>query len=177
MAMRLLPGVGAAVARLNQAGLKTVLVTNQSGVGRGIITIEALGAIHQRLQDLLAESGAWLDGIYACLHRPDEGCGCRKPASGLVSQARQELGLTAARSFVIGDRAIDIALASNVGALGIFVLSGYRPEEERASMVAQGLSPDYTAKDLREAVDWVLQKWAASGSLEILSLPRTRNAS
>jgi heptosyltransferase-2 len=177
MAMRLLPGVGAAVAQLNQAGLKTVLVTNQSGVGRGIITVEALGAIHHRLQDLLAESGAWLDGIYACLHRPDEGCGCRKPASGLVVQACQELGLTAARSFVIGDRAIDIALARNIGALGIFVLSGYRPEEERASMVAQGLSPDYTADDLKAAVDWVLQKSAAAGSLEILSLPRTRNAS
>jgi heptosyltransferase-2 len=175
-AMQLLPGVGTAVARLNQAGLKTVLVTNQSGVGRGIITIEALGAIHQRLQDLLAESGAWLDGIYACLHRPDEGCGCRKPASGLVAQARQELGLTAARSFVIGDRAIDIALARNVGALGIFVLSGYRPEEEWASMVAQSLSPDYTAKDLREAVEWVLQKSAVAGSSEVLSLPRTRNA-
>jgi len=176
-AMRLLPGVGTAVARLNQAGLKTVLVTNQSGVGGGIITIEALGAIHQRLQDLLAESGAWLDGIYACLHRPDEGCGCRKPASGLVAQARQELGLTAARSFVIGDRAIDIALARNVGALGIFVLSGYRPEDEWASMVAQSVSPDYTAKDLSEAVEWVLQKSADAGASEVLSLPRNRNAS
>ncbi|HEY3196781.1 MAG TPA: lipopolysaccharide heptosyltransferase II [Nitrospirales bacterium] len=177
VAMRLLPGVGGAVARLNQAGLKTVLVTNQSGVGRGIITIEALGAIHQRLQDLLAESGAWLDGIYACLHRPDEGCGCRKPASGLVAQARQELGLTAARSFVIGDRALDIALARNVGALGIFVLSGFRPEEERVLMVAQDLSPDYTAKDLTEAVDWVLQNSAAADSQESLSLSRTRHAS
>src|SRR5205823_10783092 len=91
VAMRLLPGVGAAVARLNQAGLKAVLVTNQSGVGRGIISLEALGSIHQRLRELLAESGAWLDGIYACLHRPDEGCGCRQPASGLVAQARREI--------------------------------------------------------------------------------------
>jgi len=176
VAMRLLPGVGAAVARLNQAGLKTVLVTNQSGVGRGIISIEALEAIHQRLRDLLAESGAWLDGIYACLHRPDEGCGCRKPAAGLVAQARRELGLEAARSFVIGDRAIDIALARNVGALGIFVLSGYRPEDEGASMAAHGLSPDYTAKDLTEAVDWVLQRSFVPVALEMPFLPRSGNA-
>jgi heptosyltransferase-2 len=156
-AMRLLPGVGPAVARLNRAGLKAVLVTNQSGVGRGIITVEALGAIHQRLREMLAESGAWLDGIYACLHRPEEGCGCRKPASGLVAQARCDLGLTANRSFVIGDRAIDIALARNIGAIGVFVLSGYRPEEEAAHMTVHGLAPDHTAKDLGEAVEWVLQ--------------------
>ena len=175
-AMRLLSGVGPAVARLNQAGLKAVLVTNQSGVGRGIISLEALGSIHQRLRELLAESGAWLDGIYACLHRPDEGCGCRKPASGLVAQARRELGLGTARSFVIGDRAIDIALARNIGGTAVFVLSGYRPEDEQAHMAAHGLSPDYTAKDLSEAVDWVLKRCHVPASQEKFSLPRRGNA-
>ena len=155
--MRLLPGVGPAVARLNHAGFKVVLVTNQSGVGRGIITIEALDAIHQKLLELLAESGAWLDGIYACLHRPDEGCSCRKPASGLVVQARRDLSLAAGQSFVIGDRAIDIALARNIGARGVFVLSGYRPEDQDASMAAHDMVPDYTAHDLAEAVDWILK--------------------
>jgi heptosyltransferase-2 len=175
-AMRLLPGVGPAVARLNRAGLKAVLVTNQSGVGRGIITVEALGAIHQRLREMLAESGAWLDGIYACLHRPEEGCDCRKPASGLVAQARRDLGLAADRSFVIGDRAIDIALARNIGAIGVFVLSGYRPEEEAAHMTVHGLSPDYTAKDLREAVEWVLQCALVPVSPQSTSLLRNGHA-
>jgi histidinol-phosphate phosphatase family protein len=176
-AMRLLSGVGPAVARLNQAGLKAVLVTNQSGVGRGIISLEALGSIHQRLRELLAESGAWLDGIYACLHRPDEGCDCRKPASGLVAQARRDLGLGTARSFVIGDRAIDIALARNIGGAAVFVLSGYHPEDEEAHMAAHGLSPDYTAKDLSDAVEWVLKCCLAPASQERLSLPRRGNAS
>jgi heptosyltransferase-2 len=171
--MRLLPGVGPAVARLNHAGFKVVLVTNQSGVGRGIITVEALDAIHQRLSELLAESGAWLDGIYACLHRPDEGCACRKPASGLVAQARRELGLGAVQSFVIGDRAIDIALARNVGCRGVFVLSGHRPEDEVASMTAHGMVPDYTANDLAEAVDWVLTSTVDSPQSEGVLLPRT----
>ena len=175
-AMRLLAGVGPAVARLNQAGLKAILVTNQSGVGRGIISRETLGAIHQRLREMLAESGAWLDGIYACLHRPDEGCDCRKPASGLVAQARRDLGLGTARSFVIGDRAIDIALARNIGGTAVFVLSGYRPEDEEAHMAAHGLSPDYTAKDLSEAVDWVLKSCLVPASQERLSVPRSGNA-
>ncbi len=174
--MRLLPGVGPAVARLNRAGFKVVLVTNQSGVGRGIITVEALDAIHQRLLELLAESGAWLDGIYACLHRPDEGCSCRKPASGLVAQARRELNLGAGQSFVIGDRAIDIALARNIGGRGVFVLSGYRPEDQEASMAAHGMVADYTAHDLAEAVDWVLKTSADPTSWEGCSLPRMGHA-
>jgi heptosyltransferase II len=173
--MRLLPGVGPAVARLNRAGFKVVLVTNQSGVGRGIITVEALDAIHQRLRELLAESGAWLDGIYACLHRPDEGCGCRKPASGLVAQACRELSLTAMQSFVIGDRAIDVALARNIGGRGVFVLSGHRPEDEEDNMAVQGMVPDYTAHDLAQAVDWVLKSSTDSSELKVV-LPGTGRA-
>ena len=156
-ALRLLPGVGPAVARLNKAGFKTVLITNQSGVGRGLIRRQALAAVHARLRELLAESGAWLDGVYACLHRPDEGCECRKPGIGLVRQAREELGLSTDRAFVMGDRAIDIALARNIGAVGIFVSSGYQPERERAQMLARGISPDFTASNLGEAVDWVIR--------------------
>ena len=156
--MSLLPGVGPAVVRLNRAGYKTVVVTNQSGVGRGLIEKEALEAIHARLRELLAEHGAHLDGIYACLHRPDEGCDCRKPGVGLVLQARRELGLAMeGQSIVIGDKATDVELARNVGALAIFVLSGERPEEERTRMAAAGLSPDYVARDLGEAVAWILK--------------------
>ena len=162
--------------RLNRAGFKAVLVTNQSGVGRGLIRPEALAAIHDRLRDLLAESGAWLDGIYACVHRPDQGCACRKPAPGLVYLARQELGLPAHRSFVIGDRAIDIALARTIGAVGVFVLSGYQPHQEQAQMGADRLSPDFTAKDLSEAVDWVLGYFLAPVSGEMLAVSKGTNA-
>ena len=157
-AVRLLPGVGPAMARLNRAGFKTVVVTNQSGIGRGLIREEVLDAVHQRMRQLLAESGAWLDGIYFCPHLPEDLCGYRKPSAGLVDRARQELKLSSDRAFVIGDKATDVALARNIGASAVFVLSGDHPDEQRSSMEARGLVPDYVAKDLDDAVRWILEK-------------------
>jgi len=155
--LRLLPGVGPAVARLNRAGFKTVVLSNQSGVARGLITQDQLEAIHQRLRELLAEDGAWLDGIFICPHHPDEGCICRKPAPGLVHRALQELGVFPGNAIVIGDKATDVELARNVGVLAVFVRSGSAPEEEQARMAARGLAPDYVARDLTEAVRWILE--------------------
>jgi heptosyltransferase-2 len=155
--LRLLPGVGPAVARLNRAGFKTVVLSNQSGVARGLITQDQLEAIHQRLRELLAEDGAWLDGIFICPHHPDEGCICRKPAPGLVHRALQELGVFPGNAIVIGDKATDMELARNVGALAVFVRSGNAPEEEQARMSERGLEPDYVACDLTEAVRWILE--------------------
>jgi heptosyltransferase-2 len=156
--LRLLSGVGRAVARLNRAGFKAVVVSNQSGVSRGLITKEQLDAVHQRLRELLAQDGAWLDGIYVCTHLPEEACSCRKPAPGLVIRAQQELGLAPERAIVIGDKASDIALARNIGATAIFVLSGSHSEEEQACMADCGLVPDHVARDLAEAVQWILEK-------------------
>lgn len=156
--LRLLPGVGAALARLNRGGFKTVVISNQSGLARGLITHVQLDAIHRRLRELLAADGAWIDGIYICEHHPDEGCGCRKPAPGMIIRARQELGLASDHAIVVGDKASDVELARNVGALAVFVLSGNRPEEEQARMAALGLTPDYTAQNLGDAVKWILEK-------------------
>jgi heptosyltransferase-2 len=161
-AVQLLPGVGTAVARLNAAGYRTIVVSNQSGIGRGLIEPYALEAVHLRLRQLLAQDGAWLDGIYFCTHRPDEGCECRKPASGLVEQARRELGLGEGKSFVVGDKASDVELARNIGATAVFVLSGDHPEEQSAQMAGKNLIPDFTARDLAGAVEWILEKERAN---------------
>src|SRR5881296_798672 len=154
--LRLLPGAGQAVARLNRAGFKTVVLSNQSGLARGLITQDQLEAIHQRLRELLAEEGARLDGIFVCPHHPDEGCACRKPAPGLVHRAQRELGVSHDNAVVIGDKATDVELARNVGALAVFVRSGNVPEEEQARMAERGLAPDYVARDLTGAVRWIL---------------------
>jgi len=155
--LRLLPGAGQAVARLNRAGFKTVVLSNQSGLARGLITQSQLEAIHQRLRELLAEDGARLDGIFICPHHPDDGCACRKPAPGLVHRAQRELGVSSDNAIVIGDKASDVELARNVGALAVFVRSGNVPEDEQARMAERGLAPDYVARDLTGAVDWILE--------------------
>ena len=156
--LQLLPGVGQAVARLNRAGFKAVVLSNQSGLARGLITKEQLDAIHRRLHELLAADGARLDGIFICPHHPEDACSCRKPAAGLVSRAQQELGIAPDHAIVIGDKASDVGLARNIGATAVFVTSGHHPEEEQARMVALGLVPDFTARELAEAVKWILEK-------------------
>jgi heptosyltransferase-2 len=155
--LQLLPGVGQAVARLNRAGFRAVVLSNQSGVARGLITKEQLDAVHLRLRELLAEDGARLDGIFICPHHPEEACACRKPAPGLVVRAQQELGLAPDRAIVIGDKASDVELARNIGATAVFVSSGHHPEEEQARMVDRSLVPDFTARDLAGAVEWILE--------------------
>jgi len=156
--LRLLPGVGQAVARLNRAGFKAIVLSNQSGLARGLVTQEQLDAVHLRLRELLTEDGARLDGIFICPHHPEDACSCRKPAPGLVLRAQRELGLVSDRAIVVGDKASDVGLARNIGATAVFVLSGHHPEEERARMAELGLAPDFMACDLAEAVKWILEK-------------------
>ncbi len=106
-AMVLCPGAASGIRRLNEAGVAAVVITNQSGIARGYLTPGDLEAQHQRLRQLLAAAGAQLDAIYACPHHPDDGCACRKPATGLITQAARELRLDRRRSVVIGDKPSD----------------------------------------------------------------------
>jgi mannose-1-phosphate guanylyltransferase/phosphomannomutase len=125
--LELLEGAARAVARLNQAGVLAIVITNQPVLARGECSPEELRAIHGRLEWLLGREGAWLDGIYRCPHHPEAGwpgevpalkihCGCRKPATGLVEQAARELPVDLSRSAVFGDSERDAGLA---GALGL----------------------------------------------------------
>jgi len=113
-----------AMARLCQAGFRLVVVTNQSGIGRGLLTPGDLNAMHQRLRDRLAELGGQVEGIFFCPHRPDEGCGCRKPRPGLLWAMAERLGVAPSDVFVIGDSLRDLQSAWAVGAVGALVLTG-----------------------------------------------------
>jgi histidinol-phosphate phosphatase family protein len=154
----LLPGAGAAVRTLNRAGVAAVLVTNQSGVGRGFFTLEDLAAQHAELERLLAAHGAALAGIYFCPHHPAAGCPCRKPGPALVTRAAAELGLDLRRSFVVGDRAEDLALARWGLAGGLLVGTGRGPET--IAELGSALAPDRVFPDLGAAVAHVLQALA-----------------
>jgi D-glycero-D-manno-heptose 1,7-bisphosphate phosphatase len=155
---RLLPGVAGAIRRLNQAGVKVVVVTNQSGAARGYFPPELVDEVHHRLHDLLAAQGAWVDGIYSCLHGPDDGCLCRKPQPTLLHRAVQDLDLDLGRAFMVGDRYNDLKTAANAGVPGILVLTGYGRGEQAYLGAAQKAQPAYVAEDLAAAVEWLLPR-------------------
>jgi lipopolysaccharide heptosyltransferase II len=160
--LKLLAGVGPALARLKGAGAKLVVVTNQSGVGRGIITLKDLEAIHARLQGLLEQEDAALDAIYFCPHHPDDGCRCRKPNVGMVERAVSELQLDLRRSYVIGDHARDIQLAHRVGAKAILITTALVDAQALDMLKREQAMPDAVAKSMAEAVDWILEDAAKS---------------
>lgn len=149
---QLLPGVGPAIRELNQAGWPVVVVTNQSAIGRGWLAMKTLEAIHQKMRLALHRFGAWIDAIYVCPHHPEDGCACRKPKTGMLTQASQDLGISLEDSYVIGDRRLDVLLGRAVGSRAILVRTGHGPE------AMDGARPDYEAATLHEAVRWILQR-------------------
>jgi D-glycero-D-manno-heptose 1,7-bisphosphate phosphatase len=130
-------------------GFGLVVITNQSGVGRGFFDEDQLRRIHERLHQQLEAEGVLLDGLYFCPHRPDDDCSCRKPNLGLIQKASQELGFTLEKSIVIGDKISDIEMGRRVNATTILVRTGYGAEAAAAHAVAV----DYIVNDLPEAVE------------------------
>jgi D-glycero-D-manno-heptose 1,7-bisphosphate phosphatase len=120
----LLPGVAEGLAVAKALGFLLVVVSNQSGVARGIITPAALDAVQTRFEALLAEKSVVLDHVEMCLHAPDEGCACRKPAPGMLLAAAQKRGIDLARSVMIGDRDTDIAAGRAAGCTTILIGKG-----------------------------------------------------
>jgi len=159
---RLLPGVTTALARLKKAGARLVVVTNQSGVSRGLLTLKDLEAIHARLQGILEQEDAALDAIYFCPHHPDDGCRCRKPGTGMVERAISELQLDLKRSYVVGDHIHDVQLARNVGAKAILLASGHVDAQAREALKAEQAEPNVIVASMAEAADWILADVAAS---------------
>ena len=159
--LRLLPGAAEGVRLVNRAGWCAVVVTNQSGIARGLFDEAALAAVHARLAAELARAGAHLDAILHCPHHPDEGapplraaCACRKPAPGLLFEARERLGLELGASWIVGDGLRDLEAGRRAGlAGGVLVLTGKgRDELARAEPGAAPL----TAPDLPSAVRAIL---------------------
>jgi D-glycero-D-manno-heptose 1,7-bisphosphate phosphatase len=149
--VELLPGAAEAVARLNRAGIPVVLVTNQSGIGRGYFTEEVYDAVHGRLVELLAEHGAALYAAYHCPDAEDGGPDAdRKPGAGMFLRAARELGLDLAASSFIGDRARDVAPAGRWGARAYLVAVA----EADAETLALDLE---VVRSLSEAVDRILE--------------------
>lgn len=157
----LFPWTVDAIRALNRGGFIVVVITNQSGVARGFFTEAFVEETHRHLGARLAAGGARIDAYYYCPHHPDgtvaayrRHCECRKPASGLVDRAVRELDLDPARSFVVGDKWLDVGLARAAGARGILVRTGTGAAEE--ARPRPGVSADAIVDNLAGAASWIL---------------------
>jgi D-glycero-D-manno-heptose 1,7-bisphosphate phosphatase len=152
-----------AVRLLNRAGIAAVVITNQSGIGRGMYEEAFVGRTHEVMTERLHAGGARIDGFYYCPHHPEASvekyrqlCDCRKPGPGMLRQAAADLGLDLQRSFTIGDKWSDVQAAHAVGAKGILVRTGYGRSSEMAP--PDGVTPALVTDNVMSAVSWILRE-------------------
>lgn len=143
------PGAVGGLQKLSAAGCRLIIITNQSGVGRGFFDLQQLERVHDTLRRMLEDIGVSVEGVYVCPHAPDAGCGCRKPESGLMELAAKELKFNPARSFVIGDKESDVQFGLRCGATTILIDSH---GEQACSQAC------YRVRDLLEAAEWVVRR-------------------
>lgn len=145
----LISGAAQALRRLKGMGLGVAVVTNQSAVGRGLLSEDRLKEIHHRLREMLKAEGIQLDGLYYCPHKPEDECRCRKPSIGLMKKASQELSFDLHRSFVVGDKVSDIEMGRQAGAVTFLVRTGYGTQ----TAADRSAAPDHIVADLTEAAE------------------------
>jgi D-glycero-D-manno-heptose 1,7-bisphosphate phosphatase len=169
--LRLLPGAGAAIKRLNEAGFQVVLVTNQSGVARGYFPESLVHDAHSLLCKMLKSEGARIDAIYYCPHHPKAGnshytvdCECRKPKTGLIDRAVKELDIDRGHSYMVGDKWSDIELAQRAGVHAVLVRSGFTPDDPGNNRPERVHDPDFIAPGLTEASEWIIGREAVRKS-------------
>ena len=157
--IQFIPGSIEAIKKLKEAGYKVVVITNQAGIARGLITEDMLQTIDKVLHKWILNAGAHLDGIYYCPHHPEHGvypykqvCECRKPHPGLIKRAQKDLNIELSHSFMIGDKATDVAAGKRAGTKTIFVMTG-RGKNEKERLIEK---PDHIAENLNQAVNWIL---------------------
>ncbi len=155
--LAIIAGAPEAVRRLNEAGLKVAVVTNQSGIGKGLYSAAGLAAVHDRLVAEFAASGARFDAVYHCPHRAEDECDCRKPLPGMLLQAAAELGFDPARAVLVGDTARDLESAAAAGAAQVLVRTGKGAAVEATLPLAE-VSPEVVVDDIGAAVDWILSQ-------------------
>ncbi len=155
---RMFPFVAGAIRQLNEARYPVVVVTNQSGVGRGYFPESLVRMVNELMSQQLTEAGARVDANYFCPHTSADNCNCRKPKTGMLERAALEHALDLQHSFVVGDRYSDIELARNVHARAILVRTGYGEGELAWHGAKWPLQPDFIAENLSYAADWILRQ-------------------
>ena len=152
-----LPGALESLARLRQAGIPVVVISNQAGVGRGLLDPEELRRINDKMCLGISEHGGEIRGVYYCVHRKDEGCDCRKPEIGLLRKACEDHGFSLRDSYLVGDGESDMEAGRRAGCTTILVLTGRSSAEDAATWNAK---PHLIVDDLAAAVDFILAREA-----------------
>lgn len=171
---RLYPNSLASIKKLNDAGFRIVIITNQSGVARGYMTEELVARTHELLLRWVGEAGARIDRIEYCPHHPDGdvdeytlACDCRKPEPGMVIRAAEEMGIDLGGSYIVGDKLSDIALGPATGAKAVLVRTGFGVREEGRIKKGEAATPDHIADGIGDAVDWILEDAGLPGGGEV----------
>jgi D-glycero-D-manno-heptose 1,7-bisphosphate phosphatase len=156
-----LPGTVEALASLTRAKTRLFVFTNQSAVGRGLMSRRTLDAVHEKMLDYLGGAGAHVEGILVCPHHPDDDCACRKPKPGLLLEAHDRFKVDLKRSFVVGDHHTDVEAGTEVGAETVLVRSGRGADSVRDRSTWRA-EPTFIADDLVDAAIWILGRRASS---------------
>ena len=149
----LMPGAAEAIARLNKAGFMVVVITNQSGIARGLFTAEILEQIHRKMRITVAEAGGEIERVYYCPHMPDSGCSCRKPGVSLFIEAEHELGIEMQKSFVIGDQLADMIAGNRCGCRTVLVWS-----KDTEADVFMKSHVDFTCNSILKGAKWIAKR-------------------
>jgi len=149
------PGVIEGIKLLKKNGYKIIVVTNQSGIGRGYFEKKNLDDIHHKMKNELFENGTSVDAIYFCPHHPKDNCNCRKPRTGLLEKAVKDLDINIEESFIIGDRMLDMEAGDKIGCKTVLI-----PEDEEKiaiEMDESHVKPDFICDDFLSGVKWILK--------------------
>ncbi len=160
---RLFDFAAEAIRLINEAGWRAIVITNQSGIARGLFTEESLLELHTQIQSVLWKQGARIDAVYYCPHHPEAGdppylqdCDCRKPKPGLIERAARDFDLVLKECFVVGDRYRDVEMGLTAGARSVMVMTGGGREEYHKDHTLWIRQPERVAENLLDAVKWML---------------------
>lgn len=158
---RFIPKSIEAIKILTDAGWDIMVISNQAGVGKGLMSLQALEEINARMIGEIESCGGKIKAVYYCPHKSDAGCECRKPKPGMLLRAAREHGIELPKAYLIGDKITDIQAGAQVGCVTILVKTG-KGEENLESRDQWPVSPDFIAADLFEAVQLLLRAKPAS---------------
>jgi D-glycero-D-manno-heptose 1,7-bisphosphate phosphatase len=166
--LKIIPSAYEAIKLINESGMKAVVISNQAGVARGLITEEFVQKTNNYLQISLRERGVYINNFYYCPHHPTEGeepyrqvCECRKPSPGMFMTAARDLNINLELSYMVGDRFLDMEAARKAGVKGILVRTGCGKEllqDDGPNKATPENKPDFIAVDILDAVRWILKE-------------------